>query len=74
MTQFQNCIVRIERGDVICAEEEEERVLAQEKLDEEARMEAARASFVPLSINTQSGGGKKKRGKKGSGKKKKGRK
>lgn len=74
MTHFESCVVRIERGSVLGAEEEEERVWAQQKLDEEARIEAARASFLPLSINPQSGGGKKKKGKKGSGKKKKGRK
>lgn len=74
MTHFDNCIVCIERGSVLGPEEEEERLRAQQKLDEEARVEAARASFVPLSISPQSGGGKKKKGKKGSGKKKKGRK
>ncbi|KAL9182478.1 hypothetical protein ACHAXT_013130 [Thalassiosira profunda] len=54
--------------------EEEKKKKAQEKMDEEARMEAALASFVPLSITPQGGGGKKKKGKKGGGKKKRGKK
>lgn len=53
--------------------EEEEKKREHQKLDDEARMEAARASFVPLSITPQ-GPGKKKKSKKGGGKKKKGKK
>mmetsp|Transcript_15954 Transcript_15954/g.34528 ORF Transcript_15954/g.34528 Transcript_15954/m.34528 type:complete len:366 (-) Transcript_15954:190-1287(-) len=65
---------------VVCKEaqrtrkEDEEKKKAQENFDQEAKMEAARASFVPLSLNPQGGGSKKKKGKKGGGKKKKGKK
>lgn len=54
--------------------EEEEQKKAEQKLSDEAKMEAALASFVPLSITPQGGGSKKKKGKKGGGKKKKGKK
>ena len=45
--------------------EDEKQKMAREKMDEEAKMEAALASFVPLSIAPQGGGAKKKKGKKG---------
>ncbi len=58
--------------------EEEEKEKARQKIDEEEKIAAALASFVPLSITPQGGGGgggkKKKGGKKGGGKKKKGKK
>lgn len=54
--------------------EDEKQKTAREKMNEEAKMEAALASFVPLDITPQGGGAKKKKGKKGGGKKKKGKK
>lgn len=55
--------------------EEEEKQKAKEKMDHEEKVAAALASFVPLSITPQGGGGvRKKKGKKGGAKKKKGKK
>ena len=55
--------------------EEEEKEKVRQKFDDEEKIAAALASFVPLSITPQGGGGvKKKKGKKGGGKKKKGKK
>lgn len=55
--------------------EDDERKKVQDKMNEDARMEAALASFVPLSISPQTGGGaKKKKNKKAGWKRKKGKK
>ena len=55
--------------------EKEDQKKAQEKMDREAKLEAARASFVPTSLMPQQGGGgKKKKGQKSGGGKKKGKK
>eukprot|EP00584_Thalassiosira_punctigera_P020789 CAMPEP_0172569912 /NCGR_PEP_ID=MMETSP1067-20121228/125504_1 /TAXON_ID=265564 ORGANISM="Thalassiosira punctigera, Strain Tpunct2005C2" /NCGR_SAMPLE_ID=MMETSP1067 /ASSEMBLY_ACC=CAM_ASM_000444 /LENGTH=414 /DNA_ID=CAMNT_0013361865 /DNA_START=224 /DNA_END=1468 /DNA_ORIENTATION=+ len=54
--------------------EEEEKTKELQRLENEAKMEAAFASFVPDSIAPQGGGARKKKGKKGGGKKKKGKK
>ena len=55
--------------------EEEEKEKARQKWDHEEKVAAALASFVPLSITPQGGGGvRKKKGKKGGAKKKKGKK
>jgi len=55
--------------------EKDDQKKAQETLDREAKLEAARASFVPTNLTPQQGGGcKKKKGKKSGGGKKKGKK
>ena len=54
--------------------EKDDQKKAQETLDREAKLEAARASFVPTNLTPQGGGGKKKKGKKSGGGKKKGKK
>ena len=54
--------------------EEDAKQKEQQRMDDEAKMEAALASFVPVSITPQGGGSRKKKGKKGGGKKKSGKK